>query len=572
MLRIVTVGLLLAVSCSSEGDSSSPAPAPAPARPAAPPERYDVLVHGGTVYDGTGAAGAPGDVGVRGDRIAAVGAAVPPGSTAALEIDATGLAVTPGFIDVLSQSHESLIQDGHAESAVRQGVTLLILGETSMGPLTAGMKKASMRHQGHVRYPIEWDTLGGYLDWIERRGISVNVAALVATGAVRESVMPSLPGKATRAQLDRMVALVNQAMDEGALGVTSALIYIPDAYLSTDELVELAAAAGSRGGLYAAHMRGEGNGIERSIDEMADIARRAHVPVEIYHFKIAGQTNWPRLDAIIAKIEALRADGVAMTADMYTYTAAQTGFDAAMPRWVQKGGYTKWAERLRDPKTRARVKREMSDPGADWDPFYAHAGADGVLLSGFRNPALRPLLGRRLADVARERGVDPADLAMDLVVEDGSRVDVVYFLMSEDNVARQVALPWMSFCSDADAQSPAEPFASLHPHPRAYGSIARLLGRYVRDTKAVPLADAIRRLTSFPADTFGIADRGRIVPGAFADLVVFDPAIVADRATFEDPHQYATGVKHVLVNGTPVVTDGAHTGATAGRAVRRARR
>ncbi|HUS68099.1 MAG TPA: D-aminoacylase [Kofleriaceae bacterium] len=565
----VTVGALLASGCS--GERESPAPAAAPERPTAPPERYDVLVRGGTIFDGTGAPGAAGDLAIRGDRIAAVGAAVPPGSTAALEIDATGLAVAPGFIDVLSQSHQSLIQDGNAESAVRQGVTLRILGEDSMGPLTPGMKTASQRRQRDIRYQIEWDTLGGYLDWLERRGVSVNVAALVATGAVREHVMPNLPGRATPAQLERMVALVAQAMDEGALGLTSALIYIPDSYLSTDEIVAMAEVVGEKGGLYAAHVRGEGNGIERSIDEMADIARRARVPVEIYHFKIAGQKNWPRLPAIVGKIEALRAEGLAITADMYPYPAAQTGFDAAMPPWVQKGGYAKWAERLRDPKVRARVKREMSDPDADWDPFFAHAGPDGVLLSGFKNPALQPLLGRRLGDVARERGVDPADLAMDLVVEDGSRVDVVYFLMSEENVAAQVALPWMSFCSDAAAQSPAEPFARARPHPRAYGSVARLLGHYVRDQKVVALPEAIRRLTSFPAETFGVADRGRLAAGAFADVVVFDPATIADRATFDAPHQYAAGVKHVLVNGAPVLRDGQHTGARAGRAVRRAR-
>ena len=573
-LAAFTAALVLS-SCSGEPDPPSPTGSPgAAARPstAAPPERYDVLVRGGTVYDGSGRAGAVGDIAIRGDHIIAVGAAaVPPGSTAALELDARNLAVAPGFIDVLSQSDESLIQDGHAESAVRQGITLLILGERSPGPVTDGMKKASMRRQKAIRYDIGWDTLGGYLDWIERRGISVNVAALVGAGTVRENAMPNLPGRASPAQLHRMRELVIQAMDEGALGLTAALIYAPGSYLSTDELVELAAVAGERGGVFAAHVRSEGNGIEDSIDEMADIGRRAHVPVEIYHLKVAGQRNWPRLDALIAKIEALRADGVAITADMYPYTAAQTGFDAAMPPWVQTGGYAKWSKRLRDRKTRARVRKEMLDPEVPWDNFFANAGPDGILLAGFKNPALRPLLGRRLSEVARERGVDPADLAMDLVVEDGSRIDVVYFLMSDENVRRQVALPWMSFCSDAAAQSPAEPFASTHPHPRAYGSVARLLGKYARDDRALALADAIRRLTSFPAQTYGLAGRGTLAPGAFADVVVFDPATIADRATFEDPHQYAVGVKHVLVNGVAVVKDGQHTGKTPGRAVRRDR-
>jgi N-acyl-D-amino-acid deacylase len=368
-----------------------------------------------------------------------------------------------------------------------------------------------------------------------------------------------------------MRQLVAQAMDDGALGLTAALIYPPGSYLSTDELVALAEVAGERGGLFAAHMRNEGNRIESAVDEMAAIARRARAPVEIYHLKLAGRRNWPRLDALIAKIEALRADGLAITANMYTYTAAQTGFDAGMPPWVQTGGHAKWAARLGDRKTRARVKAEMLDPDVAWDNLFALAGPEGVLLAGFKNPALDPLLGRRLADVARERRVHPADLAMDLVVQDGSRVDVVYFLMAEDNVRRQVALPWMSFGSDAAAQAPAEPFSRARPHPRAYGTFARLLGKYVRDDRALPLAEAIRRLTSFPASTYGLGGRGTLAPGAFADVVVFDPAAIADRATFEDPHRHATGVRHVLVNGVAVIKDGEHTGATPGRAVRRAR-
>jgi N-acyl-D-amino-acid deacylase len=564
-MRTVTLLAALLAACSSE-----PATPPPDAAPAAPPERYDVLVRGGTVYDGSGRAGVVADVGIRSDKIVAV-ATLPPGSSAAIELDARGMAVAPGFIDVLSQSDESLIQDGRAQSAVRQGVTLAIFGERSLAPMTPGMKKASARRQGAIRYDIAWDTLGQYLDWLERRGVSINVAALVGAGTVRENVMPNLPGEASPEQLDRMKQLVAGAMDDGALGLTAALIYAPGAYLSTDELVELAAVAGERGGVFAAHVRNEGNGIEAAIDEMASIGRRARVPVEIYHLKLAGRRNWSRLDAVVRKIESLRAGGVDITADMYTYTAAQTGFDAGMPPWVQLGGYKKWAERLRDRKTRARVKKEMLDPEVPWDNLFAHAGPDGIILAGFKNPALHPLLGRRLSDVARERGVDPADLAMDLVIEDGSRVGVVYFLMSEDNVRRQVALPWMSFGSDAAAQSPEEPFASTRPHPRAYGTFARLLGKYVRDDKALPLADAIRRLTSHPARTYGLDGRGALASGAFADVVVFDPATIADVATFEDPHRYARGVRHVLVNGVPVIRDGEHTGEKPGRALRRAR-
>ncbi len=549
--------------------SSGPSAPPPDAAPAAPPERYDVLVRGGTVYDGSGRAGIVADVGIRGDQVVAV-EKVPPGSTATLELDAKGMAVAPGFIDVLSQSDESLIQDGHAQSAVRQGVTLGIFGERSLAPMTPGMKKASARRQGAIQYEIEWDTLGQFLAWLERRGVSINVAALVGAGTVRENVMPNLPGEASPEQLDRMKQLVATAMDEGALGLTAALIYAPGAYLSTDELVELAGVAGERGGIFAAHVRNEGNGIEAAIDEMGSIGRRARVPVEIYHLKLAGRRNWSRLDAVVRKIDALRAGGVDITADMYTYTAAQTGFDAGMPPWVQLGGYKKWAARLRDKKIRARVRKEMLDPEVPWDNLFGLAGPDGVLLAGFKNPALHPLLGRRLSDVARERGVDPAELAMDLVIEDGSRVGVVYFLMSEDNVRRQVALPWMSFGSDAAAQSP-EPFARTRPHPRAYGTFARLLGKYVRDDKALPLAEAIRRLTSHPARIYGLGGRGQLAPGAFADVVVFDPATIADVATFEDPHRYARGVRHVLVNGVAVIRAGEHTGAVPGRALRRAR-
>jgi N-acyl-D-amino-acid deacylase len=573
-MRLTSSPALLALAAliaACSGDAGPAAPPADAAPPGPPPERYDLLVRGGTVYDGSGKPGVVGDVAIRGDSIVAVGAAVPRGSTAATEIDAKGLAVAPGFIDVLSQSDRSLIQDGKAQSAVRQGITLLILGETSPGPMTEGMKKASARRQRGIQYDIEWTTLGEYLDWLARRGVSVNVGALVGAGTVRENIYPNVPGRPKPEQLHRMRELVIQAMDEGALGLTAALIYAPGSYLSTDELVELASVVGERGGVFAAHIRSEGNGILAAMDEMAEIGRRAQVPVEIYHLKIAGKRNWPRFAQVIEKIETLRAAGQAITADMYPYTAAQTGFDAAMPPWVQVGGYAKWAKRLRDKKVRARVKKEMLDPEVPWDNFFANAGPDGILLAGFKNPALRPLLGRRLSDVARERGIDPADLAMDLVVEDGSRVDVVYFLMSDENVARQVALPWMSFCSDAAAQSTAEPFASA-PHPRAYGSAARLLGKYVRDDKVVPLAEAVRRLTSFPATTYGIARRGVLEPGAFADLVVFDPATIADRATFEAPHQYAVGVKHVLVNGVAVVAEGEHTGATPGRAIRRDRR
>ena len=526
---------------------------------------YDVVIRGGKIYDGSGGAPFEGDVAIDGDSIAEVGTLRDVrGRT---EIDAKGLAVAPGFINMLNHSEASLIADGKAQSAIRQGVTLEVFGELSMGPVNERMKRDRKKRQGDIQFDYEWNTLGEYLAWLSRRGISVNVASFVGAGTVRDFVIGKEDRKATAAELDQMRALVERAMDEGALGLTTALIYPPETFADTNELVQLAKVAASRGGIYTAHIRNEGNRIEEAIDETLTIARQARIPAEIYHFKLAGKRNWGKRDAIVRKIEAARAEGLQITADMYTYVAGATGLDAAMPKWVQAGGYDQWVKRLKDPATRKRVKREMDDPDSDWDNLYAAAGPGKMLLVTFKNPELKPLIGKTLAEVAAARRKSPEETAMDLVIEDGTRVGVIYFLMSEENVRRQIGLAWMAFCDDAAAMAPEGVFLKSSAHPRAYGSFARLLGKYVREEHATTPEDAIRRLTSFPASNLHLKRRGSLARGNFADVVVFDPGRIRDHATFEKPHQYSTGAVHVFVNGVQVLKDGEHTGALPGQII-----
>lgn len=544
------------------------------------PPHYDVLVKGGTIYDGSGAAPTVGDVAITGDRIMAVGNLGDASATE--EIDATGLAVAPGFINMLSWAVTDLIIDGRSQGDIRQGVTLEVFGEgSSMGPLNAAMKedflggfvsevgdsaRAAELLGGTLEVP--WTTLGEYLAFLEHKGVATNVASFIGATTVRVHELGKDDVQPDSAQLERMRGLVRAAMEEGAMGVGSSLIYPPAGFATTQELIALAEVAGRHGGMYISHMRSEGNRLLEAVDELLTISREANVPAEIYHLKAAGEANWHKLDSVIARVEAARAAGQRITADMYLYTAGSTGLDAAMPLWVQAGGYDAWARRLRDPAIRRRVKAEMQAQQDDWENLMQGAGADGTLLVGFRSDSLRRYIGKTLAAVAAERGTDVWDTAMDLVVEDGSRVQVVYFLMSDENVARQVALPWVAFDSDAGSMTTEPPFTDNGTHPRAYGNFARLLGKYVREEQVVPLEEAIRRLTSFPADNLGIADRGRLVEGHFADVVVFDPTTITDHATYDAPHQYATGVAHVWVNGTQVLRDGEHTGALPGRVVR----
>jgi N-acyl-D-amino-acid deacylase len=535
--------------------------------PQAPAPEYDLVLRGGTIYDGSGGKPFAGDVAVRGDRVVKVGdLGKAKGQT---EVDARGLAVSPGFVNMLSWATDSLIADGRAQSDIRQGVTLEVMGEGwSMGPLNEAMKKEAVEQEGDIKYDITWTTLGEYLDQMEKRGIAPNVASFIGATTVRvhELGYENRPPKPD--ELQRMRALVRQAMDEGALGVGSSLIYAPAFYAQTDELVALTEEAGKSGGMYISHMRSEGNRFLEAIDELVDIARRAKTPAEIYHLKAAGKQNWGKLDAAIKKIEEARAAGVRVTADMYTYTAGATGLDAAMPPWVQEGGLKAWQDRMKDPAIRARLQKEMTTPSDDWENLLMSAGPENVLLVAFKNDALKPLTGKTLAEVAKMRGKTPEETAMDLVIEDDSRVGTIYFLMSEDNVRREIALPWVSFGSDAGAPSAEGVFLKSNDHPRAYGNVARLLGRYVRDEKIIPLQEAIRKLTSLPTTNLKVRDRGLLKEGYYADLVVFDPAKVEDHATYEKPHQYATGVRHVFVNGIQVLKDGEPTGAAAGRVVR----
>ncbi len=529
---------------------------------------YDVIIRGGTVYDGTGTAPVVADVAIAGDTVAAVGDLS--GARGVTEIDATGMAVAPGFINMLSWATESLIEDGRSQSDVRQGVTLEVMGEGwSMGPLSDPMKEEAVEQQADITYDIEWTTLGEYLEYLEDRGIATNVGSFVGATTVRIHEIGYEDRPATAEELDRMRALVRHAMEEGAFGLGSSLIYTPAFYAPTEELIELAKVAAEYDGMYISHMRSEGNRLLEALDELLTIAREAGIRAEVYHLKAAGESNWHKMDMVIDRIEAARAEGLEIVADMYTYTAGATGLDASMPPWVQEGGLQAWRERLQDPAVRRRVAREMRTPTDEWENIYLAAGSpDRIVLVGFKNPDLKPLTGKTLAEVATMRGTSPEETAMDLVVEDDSRVGTVYFMMSEENVKKQIALPWVSFDSDAESMAPEGVFLKANPHPRAYGTFARLLGKYVREEQVIPLEEAIHRLTSLPAHNLRIPRRGALTAGYYADVVVFDPAIIIDHATFAEPHQYATGVLHVFVNGVQVLDDGEHTGATPGRVVR----
>ena len=534
---------------------------------AAQPQSFDLIVRNGIVYDGTGAPGVRADVGIRGDRVAAVRDLS--GASAKAEIDASGHAVAPGFINMLSWSTESLLIDGRSQGEIRQGVTTQIFGEGfSMGPLTDAMKRRMVEQMGDLKFDITWTTLAEYLRQMERRGVSQNVASFLGATTVREHVIGLADRKPTGAELDAMREIVRREMEAGALGIGSSLIYAPAFYASTEELIELCKVAAKYRGKYISHVRSEGNRLVEAIEELIRISREAKIPAEVYHLKAAGEANWPKMERVVALIEEARRSGLRITANMYTYTAGATGLDAAMPPWVLDGGYEEAFKRLRDPQTRKKIATAIRTPSRDWENLYLAAGSpERVLLVEFKSEALKPLTGKTLAEVARRRGEDPVDTIMNLVVEDRSRVGTVYFMMSEENLTRQIRLPWVSFGSDAASMAPEPPFTKSGAHPRAYGNFARLLGKYVRDDKVLTLADAIHRLTGLPAANLELEQRGSLAAGAFADVVVFDPARVADRATFEAPHQYAVGVRDVLVNGAVVLRNGDHTNARPGRAL-----
>jgi N-acyl-D-amino-acid deacylase len=538
------------------------------AREPVPAEHYDLLIRNGVLYDGSGGPSRRMDVAIRGDRVVAL---LAPGASANASevIDARGRAVAPGFINVLSWATESLIADGRGMSDTKQGVTLEVFGEGwSMGPMTPAIKADATKRQGDIQYPIEWTTLGEYLQFLETRGVTPNIASFVGATTVRMHVLGEADRAPTPQELTRMQDLVREAMRDGALGVGASLIYAPAFYAKPDELQALSRAAAESGGGYVAHMRSEADRFLEALDETIAIARVTGERAEVYHMKAAGERHWPKMAQAIAKIEAARGEGLKVSANMYAYTAGATGLDASMPPWVQEGGHEAWFERLRDPKIRARVIREMKAPG-DWENLYRLAGSpERVLFFGFKSDKLKPLIGKTLAEVAKQRGASPEDTMIDLVLEDESRVDTVYFLMSEDNVRLGLRQPWVSLGSDAESSAPEGVFLKSSTHPRAYGNVARFLGRYVRDERLMPLEEGIRRLTRLPAENWKLQDRGCLDPGCFADVVIFDPATIADRATFERPQQYAVGVSDVWVNGVPVLRGGEHTGATPGRVVR----
>src|SRR5215831_10772806 len=528
--------------------------------------RYDVLIAGGTIYDGSGGPPFVGDVAIQGDRIVYVGPSAP--HSARERVDARAKALAPGFVNMLAHPEASLLVDGRALSDLRQGVTLEVLGEDSMGPLTPQMKELALKRQGDIHYAVDWTTLGEYLHKLEQRAIAPNVASYVGAGTVRTYVLGERDVQPSAEQLTRMRYLVHQAMEEGAVGVTTALIYSPNGYARTPELIALATESARCGGIYSVHMRSEGDRLLEAVQETVDIARASGGPAEIYHLKAAGRRNWDKIGALITAVDKARAEGTRITADMYVYTAGATGLDAAMPPWVLDGGLEAWIERLRDPKMRSRVIADMRDPKPSWENLFGAAGAEGTLLLAFKNPQLKPLTGKTLAEVARTRGVSPEDAAIDLVIEDGSRVGVAYFLMSEDNIRREVALPWVSFDSDEAAPAPEGIFLKSNSHPRAYGNFARVLAKYVREEKALMLPQAIHKLAALPAATLSLTDRGQLKNGYLADIVVFDPATIQDHATYERPHQLASGVDDVWINGMRALRQGTATGAASGRAVR----
>jgi len=533
-----------------------------------PPASHDLILRGGNVYDGSGGEPFVGDVAIDGDKIVGLGDIG--NATATLEIDVTGLAVAPGFVNMMSWANESLIEDGRSQSDIRQGVTLEIMGEgSSMGPLNDAMKAEMAAYQSDIRYDIEWTTLAEYLEFLEQRGISPNVASFLGAGTPREYVIGHENRPPTPEELDAMRAIVRTAMQDGALGVASSLMYPPGLFATTDELIELSKVAAEFNGMYISHMRDEGAHMIEAIDELLTIARDADIRAQIYHLKSSGQPNWHLFDEAVAMVEDAQAEGLEITADVYTYPAGATGLNVTIPPWVQEGGFEASLQRMSDPELRQQIMLEMKTPSDEWENMFLMAGSpDNILMVGFKSEALKPLTGKTVAEVAAMRGTSPEETILDLIVEDGSRIETVYFSQSEDIVRRVVALPWVSFNSDEASLAPEGVFLESNPHPRAYGSFARVLGKYVRDEQVLTLQEAIRKLAALPAQTLRIDRRGELQPGYYADVVVFDPDTIQDHATFIEPHQYATGMLHVFVNGEQVLKDGEHTGATPGRAVR----
>ena len=530
--------------------------------------KYDLILKNGLIYDGSGSDPFTGDLAIKGDKITKIGKIECTNTTT---VDLKGLSVTPGFINMLSWSTESLIEDGRALGTIRQGVTLEVMGEGwSWGPLNDKMKhEVKELFASPMEYDITWDTLGEYLLFLENKGVSTNIASFVGATTVRMNILGHEDREPNQHELERMKAIVEQAMQEGAMGVASSLIYPPAFYASTDELIELCRVVSKYGGMYISHIRSEGMNFLEALDEFLDIVEQSGVKGEVYHLKAAGEMNWKKMDLAIDKIEQARSRGLAITTDMYLYTAAGTGLSSTLPPWVEEGGQEKFMERLTNPVIREKIKQQMLVSSKDWENLYVAAGPENMLLSSFAKEELKSLMGRRLSEIAETRKQDPRDTIIDLLIQDESRIGTIYFIMSEENVRKKIALPYMAFCSDAASMSAEGKFLENNAHPRAYGNFARLLGKYVRDEKVIPMKEAIHRLTSFPASNLGLKDRGLLKENYFADIVVFDPEKIRENSTFDDPHQLSDGILHVWVNGTQVLDWGQHTGKFPGKFVRR---
>ena len=529
---------------------------------------YDTIIRNGSIYDGNGGEPYTADIAINADTIAFIGDLKD--ASAKNEIDAKGKAVSPGFINMLSWANESLIEDGNSQSDIRQGVTLEVMGEgSSMGPLNTKMKTEMQNGQGDIKYKVEWNTLGEYLNYLEKKGISCNVASFIGAGTVRQYVVGEDNRVATPAELDSMQKLVERAMQEGAMGVGSSLIYPPDFFANTQELIALCKAASKYGGMYISHMRSEGNKLHEAVQELITIAKEANIPAEIYHLKAAGKDNWDKMDSVIRQVENARAAGLHITADMYTYLAGATGLTASFPPSLQDGGFGKLWQRLQDPMLRAKMKEAMSSSAMDWENLYYGCGSpENVLLLAFKQDSLKKYTGKTLAAIAALRKTSPEETAMDLIVQDSTRVGVAFFLMNESNVRKQLVLPWVSFGSDEGSYRPEGVFLKSNPHPRAYGNFARVIGQYSRDEHLLPLQQAIYKLAKLPAINLKLQKRGELIVGDYADIVVFDPKTVKDHATFDQPQQYATGITDVIVNGTQVLKNGEHTNARPGRFIK----
>ncbi|WP_420318933.1 N-acyl-D-amino-acid deacylase family protein [Ekhidna sp.] len=517
---------------------------------------FDVVIRNGTIYDGSGNPSYVGDVAIKDDRIIKVGEVEGKGTT---EIDAAGMAVSPGFINMLSWANVSLIEDGRSQSDIRQGVTLEVMGEgSSMGPLTQEMKEEMIANQVDIKYDIPWTTLGEYLQYLEDKGVSTNVASFVGNGTLRKHVIGYEGRDATPDEMEIMKELTRQAMEEGAVGISSSLLYTPSMHADTEELIELASVVADYDGMYVSHIRNEGDYLLEAIDELIEIGAKAGLHAEVYHLKASGQQNWGKMDVAIQKIDSARNAGQPVTADIYTYNASSTGLHVQLPNWVREGGIDQMIERLKDPEIRQKVIGEIEFRNPP----------NTILLVGFKNEAMRIHIGKYLNELAEELGKTPAETVVDIIIEDDSRIQVVYFSMSEENILKKAAIPWVSFCSDAGSYTNEGVFIKQSTHPRAYGSFIRVIGKFVREDQIMSMEEAIRKLTSLPATNLKLKDRGLLNAGYFADVVIFDPKEVDDKATFEDPHQYAVGVKHVFVNGGHVLKNGEHTGATPGRFVK----